>query len=137
MLNATPNPCGIMACSPLPLPRRSPSVISVIVILDLSVSAQRHHFASCAALRLGIPTAQIMDVLGALLPAMKEFTPSPESSSASMETSVGVELSPAARAAAMELVRCEQVLERIVSGVESLSWVGEPDTKALLTPSPA
>ena len=49
-----------------------------------------------------------------------------------METSVGVELSPAARAAAMELVRCEQVLERIVSGVESLGWVGEPDPKALM-----
>jgi hypothetical protein len=96
--------------------------------LDLSMSAQRQRFASCAALRLGIPTAYILDALGALLPAMEKLTPSP----ASTETSVGVELSPAARAAAMELVRSEHVLERIVSGVESLGWVGEPDTKALV-----
>ena len=96
---------------------------------DLAVPAQRLRFALCASLRIGLPSAMIANALVDVLPQVQALAQPATVPAASV---VAHAMSIEEHDAALALLRDGRLMDRLITDMERLGWVGEPETKAIV-----
>ena len=97
--------------------------------IDLGVPAQRLRFALCASLRVGLPSAMIANALVDVLPQVQALAQPATVPPASV---VAHAMSVEEHDAALALLRDDHLMDRLLTDMERLGWVGEPETKAIV-----